>query len=182
LLIQRAFVDRYGWITREEFDLFWTASVFTPGISPIGVALCIGRKLGGVTGILASLLGLLLPSATMVCALSAGFAAIQHLPLAGAALHGVIPATAALMLLAAMGFADPLVQSAKQGQWARAGAGLVVGLGCAIALAWFRIAVVVVLPVAALAGIALSIQGAPRAVTGGGRNDESPKTSRGVIA
>jgi chromate transporter len=171
VLIQRAFVDRYGWITREEFNLYWTASVFTPGINLIGVAICIGRKLGGPRGILASLLGLLLPSAIVVCVLSAGLRAAHHLPLATAALHGVVPATAALMLLAAIGFADPLVQSARHGQWARSVAGLVVGLGCAIALAVVKVSVVVVLPVAALLGIALSIQGAPA---------DGRATSRGV--
>src|ERR1051326_3891465 len=67
LLIQRAFIDKYGWLTLEEFAHLWNLCIFTPGINLVALTVLIGRKLGGVRGIVASLAGMLLPSALITC-------------------------------------------------------------------------------------------------------------------
>jgi chromate transporter len=155
LLIQRTFVDRHAWITREELNMYWIAAMLTPGVNLLSVAICIGRKLGGGAGVAASLLGLLLPTALVVCVLAAGFVAVEHLSLSRAAIRGILPVTAALMLVAAWRFADPLVQRARQRRWVYVFGGLVVSLGSAAALAALGISVIIVLPLAAAAGVAL---------------------------
>src|SRR5215472_12209135 len=111
-LIQRTFIEKYGWLTQEEFSLFWNLCLFTPGINLLALTILIGRKLSGTWGIVSSLLGLLLPSATITCLFTAGFAAVQNIPTVQAVFRGVIPATAGLMLMVGLGFARPLL---KQG-------------------------------------------------------------------
>src|SRR5260221_460639 len=110
LLIQRAFIDKYNFITIEDFTHYWALCILTPGINLVGLTILIGRRLGGVWGIVASLGGLLLPSAVITCLLTAGFTAVEPQPVIQAMLKGVIPATAGIMLLVGWNFARPLFQ------------------------------------------------------------------------
>src|SRR5579859_1348291 len=109
-LIQRAFIEKYKWLTIEEFLYFWNLCVLTPGINLVALTVLIGRKLGGAWGIVVSLAGLLLPSATITCLITVGFSSIQHLPVVQAILRGVVPATAGIMLLVGLNFALPLIR------------------------------------------------------------------------
>jgi chromate transporter len=151
-LIQRAFIDKYEWITMEEFVGFWNLCVFTPGINLIALTVLIGRKLGGARGIAASLLGMLLPSATITCLLAAGFKLVQNNSLVQAVLRGVIPATAGVMLLVGLRFAQPLLSLARKEGVLSLLASASIILACAAAIIVFRISVIPVLLCAALVG------------------------------
>src|SRR5215472_4355709 len=72
-LIQRTFIEKYNWMTMEEFTHFWSLSILAPGINLVGLTILIGKKLGGSRGVVASLAGLLLPSAAITCILVALF-------------------------------------------------------------------------------------------------------------
>ncbi len=78
LLIRQAFIEKHAWVEEEEFLRFWSLCLMAPGINLIGLTILIGRKLGGVRGVVASLTGLLLPSAVITCLLTAGFKAVEH--------------------------------------------------------------------------------------------------------
>src|SRR5258708_8948450 len=94
LLIRQAFIEKHAWVEEEEFLRFWSLCLMTPGINLIGLTILIGRKLGGVRGIVASLTGLLLPSAVITCLLTAGFTPLEHPPVVQATLQGGISSTA----------------------------------------------------------------------------------------
>ena len=79
----------------------------------IALTVLIGRKLGGVRGIIASLAGLLLPSATITCFLAAIFQHIAGVAAVGAVLRGIVPATGGVMLLVGSNFAGPLLRRAR---------------------------------------------------------------------
>src|SRR5690348_569148 len=109
-LIQRAFIDKYQLLTIEEFMHCWNLCLLSPGINLVGLTILIGKKLGGTWGIIASLAGMLLPSATITCLLTAVFAQIEHIKAIQAILRGVIPATGGIMLLVGFNFALPLIR------------------------------------------------------------------------
>jgi chromate transporter len=109
-LIQRAFIEKHRWLTIEEFLHLWNLCILTPGINLIALTVLIGRKLGGVWGIVASLAGMLLPSALITCLLAVLFKQIEYLAAVQAVLRGVIPATGAIMLLVGLNFALPLIR------------------------------------------------------------------------
>lgn len=118
-LIQRTFVETYHYLTAEEFTHFWSLCIPTPGINLVAMTILIGRKLAGRWGILVSLVGLLVPSAAITCALAALFQQIERLRVVQAMLKGMVPATGALMLLVAGNFAWPILRkSAKEGRYA----------------------------------------------------------------
>lgn len=152
LLIQREFVERRPWVGADEMGRLWNLCLFTPGINLIALTVLIGRKLGGARGIVASLAGLLLPSATLTCLLAAGFEAVQHSTAVHAILRGVIPATAGIMGVVAVNFAVPIIRRL----WREGAAVLAVSgaltLGAAAALIVLRLPVAVVLVGVALLG------------------------------
>lgn len=115
-LMQRTFTEKYHWLSIEEFTHFWSLATLTPGINLVGLTILIGKKLGGVQGIAVSLTGLLLPSATVTCLLTALFKEIEYLPAVQAIIRGIVPATGAIMLLVGLNFAWPLLsKSTKEG-------------------------------------------------------------------
>jgi chromate transporter len=114
LLIQRAFIEQKHWLTMEEFLRLWNLCLLTPGINLVAVTVLLGKKLGGTRGIIASLAGMLLPSAVITCLLAALFVQIEQSPVVQAVLRGVIPATGGIMLLVGLNFARPLLERAKK--------------------------------------------------------------------
>ncbi|HEU5347651.1 MAG TPA: chromate transporter, partial [Ktedonobacterales bacterium] len=96
LLIQRTFIERRRWLTMEEFTHLWGLCLLTPGINLIAVTALIGKQLGGVRGIVASVAGLLLPSATITMLLAALFLRVEHVAVVQQVLRGIVPATAGI--------------------------------------------------------------------------------------
>jgi len=155
LLIRREFVERRPWVGADELGRFWNLCLFTPGINLIALTVLIGRKLGGARGILVSLAGLLLPSATVTCLLAAGFAAVQHSPAVHAVLRGVVPATAGIMGVVAFSFAQPVVRRAHVEGPRSLGTSAAIMLGSALALILVKLPVAVVLVGVALLGVVI---------------------------
>lgn len=152
-LIRSTFIDKHGWLTEEEMTRFWSLCLFTPGINLIALTILIGRKLGGAWGIVVSLAGLLVPSATITCLLAAGYELIRQLPATQAVIRGVIPATAGVMLLVAYGFLKPqLIRGYKESAF-RLVMSIAFMLITATLLIVFKFSVVFVLLGMALLGI-----------------------------
>lgn len=151
-LIQRTFIEKHKYLTAEEFTHFWSLCIPTPGINLIAVTILIGKRLGGAWGVLASLVGLLLPSAVITCALAAIFQQIEHLPAVQAVIRGVIPATGALMLLVAFNFAGPILRkSSKEGKLSLLANSAVIAL-CTLAVILLKLSAIVVVVSAIVVG------------------------------
>ncbi len=151
-LIQRAFIERHRWLSMEEFAHLWNLCILTPGINLVALTVLIGRKLGGTWGIIVSLAGMLLPSATITCLLAAIFKQIEFVPAVQAVLRGVIPATAGIMLLVGLNFALPLIRRGyKEGAlYLLASSALIIV--CALAVILLKLAVIVVVLATAFLG------------------------------
>ncbi len=153
LLIQRAFTEKKRLLKPADITHYWSLCVFAPGINLIALAILIGKRLGGVRGILVSLIGMLLPSATITCLFAAGFVAIEHLAAVKAAFAGVVPATAGIMLLVGLRFALPQFQVARREGWLSTVLSTALVLVIFLAVAIFHLSVMIVLPAAGLFGL-----------------------------
>ncbi len=153
-LIQRTFTEKYTWLSMDEFTRFWSLCILTPGINLVALTVLIGKKLGGTWGIVASLAGLLLPSATITCLLTALFTQIEQVAAVQAVLRGVIPATGAIMLLVGVNFALPIFRrSYKEGALYFAGS-IVVIIVCFLAVILLKLPVIaIILGVVLLGGL-----------------------------
>jgi chromate transporter len=154
LLIRRTFVDERGLLGDAELAHLWNLCLFTPGINLISLTVLIGRKLGGSRGILVSLLGMLLPSAVVTGCLSAGFEALRHSSTIHSILRGVVPATAGIMAVVAVGFARPVLGPAWKEEPPTLLISLVLVLATALAIIVLKVSVIVVVAVVALLGAA----------------------------
>jgi chromate transporter len=151
-LIQRAFIEKYKWLSMEEFTHLWNLCILTPGINLIALTVLIGRKLGGAWGIAVSLAGMLLPSATITCLITVGFASVQHLPAVQAILRGVVPATGGIMLVVGLNFALPLIRRSYKNGMLYLLASSVLMIICALAVIFLKLSVIVVILGAILLG------------------------------
>jgi chromate transporter len=175
-LIYHTFVDQYNWLLPEECNRLWNLSVMAPGSNILALTILIGRKLGGVRGLFASLAGLLIPSATITCLLTAGFLSIQHLPAVQAVVHGVVPATAGITLVVGIRYAQPLIKELRADGLVRLITGLSMTALVILAILLFQVPVALVLVGAALLSILLSINPHPRPGPAGA-NGEKEKVS-----
>jgi chromate transporter len=144
LLIQRAFIEKHRWLSMEEFAHLWNLCILTPGINLVALTVLIGRKLGGTWGIVISLAGMLLPSATITCLLAAIFLQIEHVAAVRAIFRGVIPATGGIMLVVGLNFALPLIRRGYQEGLLSLLASSVLTIVCALAVIFFKLPVIIV--------------------------------------
>lgn len=152
LLIQRTFIEKYGWVSSDEFLRLWNLCQLTPGINLIAITILLGKKLGGTRGIVASLAGMLLPSATITCLLAAFFLRVEGVAAVQAALRGVIPATGGIMLVVAFNFARPFIRDARNAGLLYAATISAFVLVGALAIIVFNVSAIVVIPGLAIVG------------------------------
>jgi chromate transporter len=113
-LIRRVAVERYAWLTDDEFTQYWGICQIAPGINILGLVILIGWRVKGVAGAVLALTGLLVPSAAITVALTAAYSSIRELPLIQSAIAGVVPATVGLGLLLAYTLVRPLLSTANR--------------------------------------------------------------------
>ncbi len=156
-LIQRAFIERTGWVTNEEFLRVWSLCQITPGISLIAVTALLGKMLGGARGVVVSLAGMLLPSSAITCLLAALFVQIERSTTAQAVLRGVIPAAGGIMVLVLVNFARPLVRANRHIAPSRAVFSLALTvIGAVLMIAFNVSAIVIIVGLATLGAFAFA--------------------------
>ena len=152
LLIQRAFIEKHTWLSMEEFAHLWNLCILTPGINLVALTVLIGKKLGGTWGIVVSLAGLLLPSATITCLLAALFIQIEHIAAVQAIFRGVVPATGGIMLVVGLNFALPLIRKGYKEGYIYLLVSSVLLIACALAIIFLKLSVIIVILGAASLG------------------------------
>jgi chromate transporter len=152
LLIQRAFIEKHTWLSMEEFAHLWNLCILTPGINLVALTVLIGKKLGGAWGIVVSLAGLLLPSATITCLLAALFIQIEHIAAVQAIFRGVVPATGGIMLVVGLNFALPLIRKGYKEGYIYLLVSSVLLIACALAVIFLKLSVIFVILAAASLG------------------------------
>jgi chromate transporter len=113
-LVRATAVDRYGWLSDEEFTRIWALCQAAPGINLLALTTLLGKRLAGARGILFSLVGLLFPSFVLTVLATALYSRIRNSPLIGAALRGVIPATVGLGLWTSWQMASSVLKSSRK--------------------------------------------------------------------
>ena len=115
-MIEREVVERKGWIDRDEFMNMIALAQAAPGLIAVNSAIFIGWRIGGWRGVIATVLGAVLPSFLIILAIAMVFQDYKDLPAVEAIFKGIRPAVVALI-------AAPLCRMAKSSKitWATAG-------------------------------------------------------------
>ncbi len=96
-LIQREVVEKKGWINEEEFLNMLALAQSAPGVLAANAAIFIGYKIRGWRGVIATLLGSILPSFVIILLIAAVFTKYRELPALEAIFKGIRPAVVALI-------------------------------------------------------------------------------------
>ena len=112
-MIEREIVDRKGWIDREEFMNMIALAQAAPGLIAVNSAIFIGWRIGGWRGVIATVLGAVLPSFLIILAIAMVFQSYKDLPAVEAVFKGIRPAVVALI-------AAPLCRMAHSAKITRA--------------------------------------------------------------
>ena len=96
-MIEREIVDRKGWIDREEFMNMIALAQAAPGLIAVNSAIFIGWRIGGWRGVIATVLGAVLPSFLIILAIAMVFQNYKDLPAIEAIFKGIRPAVVALI-------------------------------------------------------------------------------------
>ena len=99
-MIEREVVTKKKWVKRSDITDVFAISESIPGAIAINSATFIGSQIAGRKGAIAALLGILLPTFTIVILLSIGFLYVQGNPRVDAAFQGIRPAIVALITYA----------------------------------------------------------------------------------
>lgn len=114
-MIEREVVQRRGWIDSEEFLNMIALAQAAPGLIAVNSAIFIGWRIGGWRGVIATVLGAVLPSFCIILAIAILFQDYKDQPTVEAIFKGIRPAVVALI-------AAPLISMASSAKitWATA--------------------------------------------------------------
>lgn len=98
-MMEQEVVNRYHWLTREEFLDILAVSQATPGIFAVDMASHIGYKLGGVRAGIAAALGVVAPSLVIILLIAIIFAQFRDNRWVEYFFRGVRPAVVALLAI-----------------------------------------------------------------------------------
>jgi chromate transporter len=117
-LMEREFVGKRRWLTREQFlDLVGAVNLI-PGPNSTEVAIHIGRLRAGFPGLVVAGTAFILPAFFIVLAFAWTYQRFGALPQAAAVLYGIKPVVLAIVVHALVGLARTAVKSAS---WAIVG-------------------------------------------------------------
>jgi chromate transport protein ChrA len=130
-LMRELLVRRHRWISDREFLEDWVLSKLSLGIGFIAMTGLIGRRIAGNGGIVVSVLGLLLPAASITLLMTVAYEVVQEQPWLIAAFSGVGPVTAGMLVGIAVTLGRQSVRRGRRGlvdvaYWCLAGAAVLV--------------------------------------------------------
>lgn len=113
-LIQREIVDSQRWMDEDEFMNMIALAQAAPGVIAVNSAIFIGYRLSGWKGLIASVLGAILPSFLIILLIAMVFRNIREIPAVEAVMKGMRPAVLALLSATVVRLAVSFVKSAKK--------------------------------------------------------------------
>ena len=113
-LIQREIVDNQHWLDEEEFLNMIALAQAAPGVIAVNSAIFIGYRIDGWRGLLASVLGAVLPSFVIILLIAMVFRGIAHYPPVEAVMKGMRPAVVGLLAAAVIRLSLSFVKSIKK--------------------------------------------------------------------
>ncbi len=96
-LVQREVVEKKRWIAEDEFLNMLALAQSAPGVMAANTAIFIGYKMRGWKGVVAALLGSILPSFLIILLIATVFTRFRDYPAVEAIFKGIRPAVVALI-------------------------------------------------------------------------------------
>lgn len=96
--MQKKFVEKFGWINKDEMLDIVAISQSSPGAIAINASILIGYRIGGILGALCTLLGTILPPLVVISVISFFYEAFRDSGIVAAALKAMQAGIAAVVV------------------------------------------------------------------------------------
>ena len=96
-LMKKKYVDEFGWLTEEEMLDLTALAQSSPGAIAVNAAILTGYRLEGILGVIASVLGTVIPPVTTLSIISLCYGIFRDSPLVQAVLKGMQAGVAAVI-------------------------------------------------------------------------------------
>lgn len=106
-LMQRIFVEKLGWLNKDEMLDFAAIAQTAPGSIAVNVAILVGHRLAGAAGVLFAVLGTVAPPLILLSLISVGYSAVAENVTVGYILKGMQAAVIALIVNSVVNMAIP---------------------------------------------------------------------------
>lgn len=100
--MERDFVEKYGWLKREEIVDFFSVAQSLPGVVAINASILIGSRLAGALGGIVAAFGAILPSFLVLMVVTVFYEAFVSSPVVLGAMRGIRSAVTALLFSTAV--------------------------------------------------------------------------------
>ena len=147
-MLQREVVEKHGWATEDELMDYYAIGQCTPGVIAVNTATFIGYKINGLSGAVMATAGIIFPSLVIISIIAAFIQQFAHLTIVQNAFSGIRIAVCALVLQAVLKLARKGVVDIPTG---------VILVATFIAVAFLGISPVIMVVIAAAAGILLGL-------------------------
>ena len=149
-LMKRKFVDERHWLTEQEMLDMTALAQSSPGAIAVNAAILVGWKVAGLAGMLAAVLGTILPPMAILAVISLGYQAFASNRYVSLALRGMQSGVAAVILDVSLSLGQQVV---KGGQRAH----LLIMAAAFIATFFLKVNVIWIILCAAVVGMALTL-------------------------
>lgn len=109
-LLKNKFVDQYHWIEEEEMLDLVTIAQSSPGAIAVNGAIVVGYKLGGIAGVLVSVLGAIIPPMLILSAISFVYDIFIANPYVRSMLNGMKAGVGAVIISAVYDMGSTIVK------------------------------------------------------------------------
>jgi len=111
---RRLMVEKWGWLTAEEFNDLFSLCQFMPGANIVNMSFAFGARHQGVSGAAAAVAGLLAAPMAIVLVLGALYGRFGGIPVVQHGLAGLAAAACGLVAATAVKIAWPVVRSKQE--------------------------------------------------------------------
>lgn len=139
---RRALVERYKWITPEEFTELLAFAQFLPGPNITNLAVVLGSRFRGPAGSVSAVLGLTLVPAIMVIILGIVFTHYADVQALRGVVAGMAAAAAGLVISMVVRIAEPMWRRPTWRTWGIAGAGFAAVVVLGMPLVWVMLVLI----------------------------------------
>ncbi len=144
--MKKKFVDELHWISEDEMLDMTALAQSAPGAIAVNAAILVGRRAAGLTGMIVSVLGTIIPPITILAVISLFYKAFATNPWVAAVLGGMQAGVAAVICDVVWNLGAKVVKE-------KSAMSIAIMAGAFIATAFFKVNVIIIILCAAALGV-----------------------------
>lgn len=149
-LMKKKYVDEYGWLTEEEMLDLTALAQSSPGAIAVNAAILTGYRLEGIAGVIASVLGTVIPPVTTLSVISLCYGVFRDSPLVQAVLKGMQAGVAAVICDVVLDLSGKVVKT-------KSVLSILLMIAAFVLVYFFDLSVILVILAAAILGVVIGL-------------------------